>query len=275
MTDADSAPDVEKTLLPVFTFVTDGASYAEMLQSFEAAGFTAERAIFTQFRGGDKPGRPEPYSTITELVATAEAPFYVLCHQDVRADQGHGFEELIKAIEELDALDPAWAIAGNAGGSEKLRMVRRISDPHGGSTGQPLPTRVQTLDENFLVIRTATGVRCSAPLSGFHHYATDFCLNALCRGRSAYVIDFCVRHLSGGRKTAEYFACRDRFLDHWHPVFFARYIRTPMEVLFFSKWKLLVACLGSTPVRRVIKNSPLLGAVVGALFARRLRPLPQ
>jgi hypothetical protein len=41
-----------------------------------------------------------------------------------------------------------------------------------------------------------------------------------------------------------------------------------MEVLFLSRWRLLRVTLGSTRVRRIIKNRPWLGALVGRLFAR-------
>ena len=90
---------------------------------------------------------------------------------------------LLSAMDNLECRDPGWAVAGNAGGSASLEVVRRITDPSGVSTDHVLPARVHSLDENFLVIRTATGIGCSPELGGFHFYGVDFCLNALERGR--------------------------------------------------------------------------------------------
>jgi hypothetical protein len=256
-------------LIRVYTFVTDPAAYDEMRASFERAGFTAGHAEFTELRAAGADW-PEPYSTITELIATVEEPFFVLCHQDVRLDQGHGIEQLDAAIGELEALDPEWAAAGNAGGSRSLRVVRTITDPHGGgSSGDALPARVHSLDENFLVIRSGTGIGCSPALSGFHLYGTDLCLNALEHGRRPYVIDFHLRHLSPGTRDAAYIAARDRLVAHWSERILARYVRTTVDVLFLSRSRLLSASLGSPTVRRLVKGRAPLGGIAGTLLAPR------
>ena len=93
-------------------------------------------------------------------------------------------------------------------------------------------------------------------------------MNARVLGFSAYVIDFHVHHLSGGSMDVDYEMCRARFLDAWNPRFRARYVRAPMEVLFMSRWAPLRAVLGSTRARRVIKNRPWLGRLVGVALSR-------
>jgi len=258
--------------LPVFTFVTDGESYREMRHSFEEAGFTQARAVFIELRSTGRKGEPEPYSTISQLIRERPEPFVILCHQDVRLDQGHGFGDLLAQLETLSELDPAWAVVGNAGGSRRLRVIRCITDPHGANSYRSLPARVHSLDENFIVLRTGTRIQCSDGLAGFHLFATDLCLNALETRRTAYVIEFHLRHLSPGRKDAAYCAARDRFVGYWNGRFLVRYVRTTMEVLFLSRSTLLRKSLGREKLRSIAKNHASVGAIAGILFAPRPKP---
>jgi hypothetical protein len=258
----------QKAKIPVFTFVSDDVSYREMRASFATAGLTHNTSRFTRLTSRGGPGEPEPYSTITELISSVSEPYFILCHQDVRLDQEHGVSQLRAQIAELSVIDPTWAVAGDAGGSSALRMVRRITDPHGGSTVDSLPARVQTLDENFLVIRTGTGLTCSPGLTGFHFYGSDICLRARTAGLQCWVIDFHVQHLSGGKKGRGYDQSRDEFLAAWNQSFLARYVRAPTELLFLSKSPLLRAAFGSVRVRKILKNHADLGRIVGRVFAR-------
>lgn len=258
-------------MIPIFTFVTDRDGYSQMRHSFEQAGFTSDRAAFMELTGTGQPGEPEPYSTITKLVAELSEPWFILCHQDLRLDQGHGMDDLVGAIRDLEERDDRWAVSGNAGGSRALRVIRSVTDPHGGGTGDPLPARVHSLDENFLLIRTGTGLQCSPQLSGFHLYGTDLCLNALEQGRQPYVIDFRVRHLSRGTRDAEYVAARDRLVVHWSSRFVACYVRTTIEVIFLSRLRFLRSSLGPESVRSFVKSRAAARMAAGALLAPRPR----
>lgn len=240
-----------------------------MRRSFEAAGFTPEHAGFTELCSSGKPGEPEPYSTITKLVGELSEPFFVLCHQDIRLDRGHGIDRFRNAIRELDERDERWAVAGNAGGARSLRVIRSITDLHGGGTADSLPAEVHSLDENFLVVRTGTGIGCSPGLAGFHLFGTDICLNALEQGWRPYVIDFHLHHLSFGKRDEAFRSARSRFIAHWSSKTIARYVRTTIEVIFLSRWRPLRAMLGSATVRRILKNRALPAAIAGAVFAPR------
>jgi hypothetical protein len=239
--------------IPIFTFVTDEQAYREMRASFEQAGFTEEVAAYLPLRSDGKRD-PEPHSTLSRLVSTRQEPLFVLCHQDVRLDQGDGFPEFVQAVEELEATDPDWAIAGDAGGSERLQLIRSVTDPHGGASGHKLPARVESLDENLLVVKTGTGVTSSPELRGFHLYGADFCLNAQLRGRTAYVMHFHVHHLSAGDRTPAYLAAVGPFEARWNREFTARYFRSSTEVHFFARSHLLRSALGATKVRRALKK---------------------
>jgi hypothetical protein len=222
-------------LFRIATFVNNSELYEVMRRSFEAAGFVDPIAIYTVEEG-------EPYSAITRLGSAPER-YVILVHQDVRSDHGDTAADLATRLEDLTARDPSWAIAGNAGMTAKRSAVIHISDPHGVVWHRPLPKKVATLDENFLILRTARRPRCSRTLSGFHLYGTDGCLNAAADGSSAYVIDFRLTHLSGGNETGYDESVR-RFVLHWSRQFHARYVRTTYGLLFFSRWRILRATLG-------------------------------
>ena len=211
----------------VVTFVDDERLYDGMVESFSAAGFDR----FTPLRDG------EPFSTITELGRSSDE-LVILCHQDVRLDQGDGARELAAVLDELTERDPRWAVAGNAGGTRRLALVRHLADPHGADWERGLPRRVTTLDENFLVLRTAQKPRCSPELAGFHLYGSDVCLHADQLGSSCYVVDFRLTHLSAGG-TAGFEAAMLAFATHWRRRFLLRYIRTPSRLVGLSRLPLL------------------------------------
>ena len=138
------------------------------------------------------------------MLAAARGRFVILCHQDVRL-LGEGRVALDARLADLDARDPTWAVAGNAGGIRPGALALRISDPHGADQRRGLlPCRVASLDENFLIVRREARIGFSRDLSGFHFYGADVCLAADVMGHSCYVVDFHLQHLSPGRKGAEF-----------------------------------------------------------------------
>lgn len=234
----------------ICTFVTDEAQYAAMRTSFDAAGFVPPLARFVELRDRRTPDGSDPYAFIASLSSHAERPYVVLAHQDVRLDQGVGVDDLLQVLQELDEIDPHWVVAGNAGGLHDQGGVRRLRDPWSDAeTDRELPIRVVSLDENFLVFNPAHDPRVSPGLDGFHFYATDVCLNALLDGGSAYVIDFALTHLSSGRRGHEYEALRDRFAEAWNRRFLFAIVRTPTELFYFSRWRIIRRVLGSQRVR--------------------------
>jgi hypothetical protein len=235
----------QATSFDIYTFVTDDRVYDELRSSFAAAGFQPPLARFVALRDRRTPGGTDPYEFINRIGEQAPRPYVILTHQDVRADQGVGAPELAAALEGLNTLDPWWVVAGNAGGAPDLQLVRRLRDPYGGSTSNPLPARVTTLDENFLVFNPRQRPRCSPALEGFHFYGTDTCLNAALDGGTAYVIDFPVTHLSGGRLGTSYYAAKARFLATWRRRMIFTFVRAPTESLFISRFALLRRLFGS------------------------------
>jgi hypothetical protein len=223
------------------TFVNDERLYLEMRDSFERAGFTAPIAVF------ERATDASPYAAVSRLGQSAETPYVILCHQDVRCDLGHDASHLIEILNKLTKADPTWAVAGNAGGTTLLSLVRNLRDPHGDHRARELPRRVVSLDENLMILRTDRRPR-SSQLSTFHLYGTDVCLNVANDGGSAYVIDFRVTHLSGGGLDG-YDSALEHFADYWRPRFAFKYVRTTNSLLFFSRHRW---------IRRLFGNSRLI-----------------
>jgi len=195
----------------ICTLVTRHAEHAAMRASFEAVGFDAS---CTEYRHIDNAGgnRADAYAGLRQMIGTARGAYIILCHQDVRLIEDGA--AVLRA--RLAALDPGWAVAGNAGVTAEGRFVLRISDPHGENRHVgTLPAQVVSLDENFLVLRSDSLLLPSAELGGFHLYGTDLCLHARLAGRSAWVVDFHLRHLSPGRVDAGFFAVQKQFEEHW------------------------------------------------------------
>ncbi|MCZ7676624.1 MAG: hypothetical protein M5U35_13200 [Roseovarius sp.] len=78
-----------------------------------------------------------------------------------------------------------------------------------------LPVRVETLDENLIILRRAANLGPSRDLSGFHMYGADLVQQAAFRGWSAYVIDFHVEHLGLTEIDADFVASIDAFRDKY------------------------------------------------------------
>jgi Methyltransferase domain len=236
-----------QTPFEIHTFVNDDALYARMRESFIDAGFAPDAFVRLSDRDDD------PYTTITRIGRASSARYPILCHQDVFTDQGAGAADLLARLRELDVQDPRWVVAGNAGVMRSGRLVRRLVDGHGGSTGEPLPLQVVTLDEDFLVFNPRNAPRCSVELKEFHLYGADVCLHALAAGGSAFVIDFPVTHLGqthadSDRETAYwrvYERSRQRFTAVWNGRCQFRYVVTPSDAIFLSRFGVLRRLFGS------------------------------
>ena len=256
-TDRPPPPPRGEVVFEIHTFVNDEGLYSAMRESFIDARFNPNGFVPLTDTADD------PYAAITRIGAESTARYPMLCHQDVRADHGAGAEHLLRALEQLDTVDPGWVIAGTAGLTRGGQLVRRVVDPSGGFMGDRLPRSVVTLDENLLVFNGRNPPRCSAEGSGFHHYGTDACLNALASGGSAYVIDFPVTHLSSGDSEGdEYARARRQFAEIWNHRCVFRYVVMPTGTLFLSR----------SPILRRVFGSPRAVAWVGHALRQPGRP---
>jgi hypothetical protein len=239
------------------TLVTDPAQYAEMRRSFDAGGFGSDDCEFLMI-DNTCARQTSAYAGLNQVLHGARGRFVILCHQDVRLITDNRMT-LEARLGDLEMRDPDWAVAGNAGGIAPGRLALRISDPHGSNRAiGTLPARVASLDENFLVVRRSARIGFSRDLDGFHFYGTDICLAADLAGWRSYVIDFHLRHLSPGRKSADFDAAEQAFVDKWGRALRPRWIQTTCSLVPIS----------GEPVRRAI------GRALARPYAGLRRRLP-
>lgn len=203
---------------PVFSvccLVTDPVQHAAMCASFRGGGFTPDTTEFIGFNARSGP-RFDAYAGVARMLEEARGRFALLCRQDVRL-LSDGAAELTARLDELSARDHDWAVAGNSGVTAEGEEVMRITEGEGPTAQRgTLPARVESLEETFVVVRRAIGLRPSAGLSGYQLYGTDLCLQARVLGRSAWVIDFNLRRLgSAGRLDRAFFDHQEAFERHW------------------------------------------------------------
>lgn len=195
------------------SLVNNPAQYAGMVASFRKRGFSGDDCefIYADNSGGN---RHDGYSGINTLIDKARGKYTVVIHQDSLAidDRAH----LDTVLAELDAADPNWALAGNAGGTDKRKTARRLTSSIGYNERiGDLPVRVETLDENLIILRKEDNLGPSRDLSGFHLYGTDLVQQAVFRGWSAYVIDFHIEHLGLTEIDEDFLASIDAFRDKY------------------------------------------------------------
>jgi hypothetical protein len=239
----------------IATLVNNSEEYRGMVASFEAGGFTASDCEFLAV-DNTGPVQTSAYAGLNGMLDAARAPYVILCHQDVRLIRD-GRPELEERLAELDARDPNWALAGNAGGVRPGTLAVRISDPHGRDRriGQ-LPQRVASLDENFIVVKRRARIGFSRDLDGFHFYGADICLVADILGYTAYVIDFHLEHSSAGRKESSFWEARAHFRAKWGRALRARWIQTTCSLIGVSGSPAahFAAGLGAEPLAAVTKR---------------------
>lgn len=242
----------------IATLVNDEEQYSEMRKSFSSGGFSSECTEYISIRDARS-----AFAGLNAALANAKGKFVILCHQDVRLLRDDR-QTLAVALEQLTQKNPAWALAGNAGGICPGSLVLRITDPHGSDQHSgPLPARVVSLDENFIVVRSEAGVRFSRDLTGFHLYGADICLAADMMGWSAWVIDFHIEHLSRGRKDATFTAAEVAFREKWSRALRPRWMQTTCTLLHIS---------GSTSTNWIRRwaERPVQGVLRRSAFLRRM-----
>ncbi len=208
----------------VCSLVRDVEKYGQLLDSFARLGFTPEN---TEFLAADNRhgNQFDGYSWQKSLLAASRGRFVVFCHDDIELLE-QGYEALLELLLQLDKEDPSWLLAGVAGGSwrpkthDKTSVSLNISNRAGKNRRKGVvPSRVETLDECFILMQRSRPVITSYDLKGFHFYGSDLCLQAELLGGSAYTIDFHLRHHGNGSKGSTFRACRRALADKYRSFF--------------------------------------------------------
>lgn len=222
----------DAVIFSVVTLVASDAKYDRLRASFAAQGFDASN---TQFIAIDNRmgNQADGYSALTHVAQDLAGRYVLLTHDDVELT-GDGFAQLLDLVEDLDARDPTWMLAGNAGAAANLQLLRHIDDPNMRARLEGGPQEVASLDENFLVMPRARIPFPSIGIGGFHLFGTDMCLQAQSRGGRAYVVPFLLTHHSGGDLSPAFFAASERFEAAWSAKGKQGMLRTPSTYLYFG-----------------------------------------
>ena len=233
-----TSTNIGQPIYSICTLVADLSLYQQMLASFQQAGFTSTDCEFLWLDNSDN-NQWDAYRGIQRFLFEARGDYIIVCHQDILLNHDRR-EQLERCITELEQLDPDWGLIGNAGGIRLGKLVHRISDPHGGNLNSGgFPQRVQSLDENFILLKRAANPGISRDLQGFHMYGLDLCLQAKLRGFHAYVVDFHLTHLGKGNRDKSFYLQRDALISKYRQAFSPSWLQTTCTSLFISGSHLL------------------------------------
>ena len=223
----------EEKTYSICTLVTDLDEYKYMLESFENAGFNTSNSEFI-YIDNSKSNKYDAYIGLNKCLNTATGKYIILCHQDILSKYDNE-QTLNECIKEVTKIDDTWAILANAGYKDFNNIVLRITDPWGENRNfGPFPSKVVSIDENFILVKNSANLTLSKGINGFHLYGTDLCLISDILGYSTYVIDFHLYHKSAGNANQNFYENKIRFIKHYQNVLTTKLIRTPVTGLFLS-----------------------------------------
>lgn len=217
----------------ICTLVSRLEEYAEMLESFEKAGFKNTFCEFL-FIDNSKKNKYDAFKGLNLFLAKASGEFIILCHQDIILNHDN-IEVLEQRIQEINSLDPQWAIISNAGAGGIKNIVYRITESDNVLHRRgAVPREVVSVDENFILVKASANLALSRDLSGFHLYGTELCLIARSLGYSSYVVDFNLYHKSKGKTDESFFKIREAMIKKYLKAWEGRYIQTTMTNFYIS-----------------------------------------
>lgn len=236
----------------VCTLVTDHKQYRGMLDSFAQAGFGYEDCEYIYF-DNERSNCMDAYAAINRFLKVAQGEYIIICHQDVLIN----FDDRVKLetqISKISEMDANWAILGNAGINDMYMRSMVITHNDGRLIRSGiLPSRVQSLDENFLLVKAASNIGVSNDLKGFHMYGADICMIAEAQGYSSYAIDFHLTHLGRGAMDPSFGQISEAFYSKYSRFFRSRYIRTTMTSGFLSSNRIYRAFMDLRFVKNLVR----------------------
>jgi arylsulfatase A-like enzyme len=144
-------------------------------------------------------GRYQSVSKLySEALRSAQNDLVYFVHQDVLLPEGWE-DRMFASLAELERLDPSWGVVGAVGAlpprpGRPKELRGHWCDPSGYWMLGPLPSEVDSLDEQWLGLRRSRGVTFDPHMPGFHCYGMDLSLAARERGMKSYAIDAFVWH---------------------------------------------------------------------------------
>jgi hypothetical protein len=228
----------------ICTLVTDFGQYHEMLESFSQSGFDESRCEFLHLDNSNG-NKLDGYKAVNRFLRQAQGRYVVFCHQDVLLIDD--INRLDCVIKDMDVYDPRWAVLANAGGEAPGKIAVRITDAPYGKNAKigVFPAKVDSVDENFIMVKAEANLAVSNDMEGFHLYGTDLCLVADLLGYNSYVVDFHLHHLGGesmkfhvekkvDTSPNNFKATRQRYIKKYQRAFRPRWIQTTCTLMHVS-----------------------------------------
>jgi hypothetical protein len=220
----------------ICTLVSKPQEYIEMIESFKKAGFKDDFCEYL-YINNSQGNKYEAFAGINKFLLEAKGKYIILCHQDILLNQDN-LDILEQRINEINNIDSHWAIIGNAGAVSIKNIVYRITEPANGfqQRGQ-VPAKVQSVDENFILVKRSANLVLSKDLNGFHLYGTDLCIIADILGYTSYVVHFNLLHKSKGNANKEFYKIKKDLIRKYKRAFKGRYIQTCITNFYISDSK--------------------------------------
>ena len=181
----------------ICTIVTNKDEYQKLRHILHEKGFNDAKCEFL-VADNSQGNNFSAYEAIRIFLKQALGRYVVILHQDAFPDDT--YNALVLKIENLEKLDPNWGVIGNAGKkqSDFIKGYMSLTRHDGIHYTNFSPVKVDTIDENVMIIKGGSGITVSRDLTGYHFYGFDISSVAARLGYNVYVIDFLWRHLSPG-----------------------------------------------------------------------------
>jgi hypothetical protein len=239
----------------ICALVTNIEEYESMLKSFKQKGFNETNSEFLYIDNTER-NIFNAYSGLNHFLTNASGRYVILCHQDIILEHDNE-QNLGQCLSELDSMDKSWALAGNAGGVNLSELAIRITDPGGTSKIGTFPSKVVSLDENFIVVNQKNRVCLSGDLEGYHLYGSDLCIIADILGFNNYVINFHLTHNSDSSSVKipnSYYIDQQKLILKYRRALRGRFIRTTCSRFFVSNSNFLSFLLNKKRILNIVRT---------------------
>ena len=182
----------------ICTLVNNDKKYRASLADWRQHGFRGADCEFL-FCDNREGNQYDGFQSSRLFLDAAQGKYVVLTHQDSRPRTTK--TALLQILEDLEKLDPRWAIVGNAGVQQAtLRFVTLglVMPNYSQRKHEEEYVQVEALDENLLIVKAEARLSLSHDLKGFHLYGLDLSDVARRLGRTCYVAKMPWYHGSHG-----------------------------------------------------------------------------
>ena len=132
--------------------------------------------------------------------------YNIFLHPDIRFLDEYALADIVKTVDRIDDFGVAGIAGAKQSGKNREIVSTIVQGNQKARVGSKIdiPTKVQTVDECFFVIKKEYFDNHKfSEKSGWHLYGVEYCLNALREGKNNYVIPSRVWHMSPGNSLDE------------------------------------------------------------------------